>query len=90
MNVSAVVVNYNARDHLVDCVRSLRAEGVIDVVVVDNASADGSEAALRAADADAHWHQTGANLGFGARKGISHPDAVGSTSHDRLPIERAG
>jgi 1-acyl-sn-glycerol-3-phosphate acyltransferase len=34
--------------------------------------------------------QTGANLGFGARKGISHPDAVGSTSHDRLPVERAG
>ena len=34
--------------------------------------------------------QTGANLGFGARKGIRHADAVGSTSHDRLPVERAG
>ena len=34
--------------------------------------------------------QTGANLGFGARKGLAHPDAVGSTSNDRLPVERAG
>jgi N-acetylglucosaminyl-diphospho-decaprenol L-rhamnosyltransferase len=78
VNVSAVVVNYNARDHLVDCVRSLRAEGLVDVVVVDNASADGSEAALRAADADAHWHQTGANLGFGAgaNRGAARTDAA--------------
>src|SRR5688500_9697627 len=65
MNVSAIVVNYNARDHLVHCVRSLRAEGVVDVVVADNASVDGSEAALRASDPDAYWHATGANLGFG-------------------------
>jgi 1-acyl-sn-glycerol-3-phosphate acyltransferase len=43
---------------------------------------------------------TGADLGFGARKGwahadaahadVAHPEAVGSTSHDRLPVERAG
>jgi N-acetylglucosaminyl-diphospho-decaprenol L-rhamnosyltransferase len=74
--VSAVVVNYNARNHLVDCVRSLRAEGVVDVVVADNASVDGSEQALRAADPDAHWHQTGANLGFGtgANRGAARTD----------------
>jgi 1-acyl-sn-glycerol-3-phosphate acyltransferase len=34
--------------------------------------------------------QTGANLGFGARPGIGHADAVGSTHSDRLPVERAG
>ncbi|MEO6701432.1 MAG: lysophospholipid acyltransferase family protein [Jatrophihabitantaceae bacterium] len=33
--------------------------------------------------------QTGADLGFGARKGLSHADAVGSTRDDRLPTERA-
>ena len=65
MSVSAVVVNYNARDYLLDCVRSLRAEGITDVVVADNASVDGSEHALRAADPDAYWHGTGANLGLG-------------------------
>jgi 1-acyl-sn-glycerol-3-phosphate acyltransferase len=35
--------------------------------------------------------QTGADLGFGARQGLAHADAVGSTSHDRVPpVERAG
>jgi 1-acyl-sn-glycerol-3-phosphate acyltransferase len=39
--------------------------------------------------------QTGANLGFGARRGFAHADAahadaVGTTSNDRVPVERAG
>ncbi len=32
----------------------------------------------------------GANLGFGARQGIGHADAVGATSDERVPVERAG
>lgn len=63
--VSAVVVNYNAREHLVECVRSLRADGVSDIVVADNGSSDGSEEALGRADADAVWVPTGRNLGYG-------------------------
>jgi len=63
--VSAVVVNYKARDHLLECVRSLRAESVDDVVVADNDSRDGSQAALAASDADARFLATGANLGYG-------------------------
>lgn len=64
-DVSAVVVNYNARDHLLECLRSLRSEGVDDIVVADNASIDGSEDAVRQADPAVHYHQTGANLGYG-------------------------
>lgn len=64
-SVSAVVVNFNARDYLVECVRSLRAEGVDDVVVVDNDSADGSRWALEAADPGVTFVSTGANLGYG-------------------------
>ncbi|MBW3555906.1 MAG: glycosyltransferase family 2 protein [Actinobacteria bacterium] len=76
--VSAVVVNYNARDHLLECVASLRAEGVVDVVVADNASVDGSEVALRAAHPDVHYHQTGSNLGYGAaaNRGAARTDAT--------------
>jgi 1-acyl-sn-glycerol-3-phosphate acyltransferase len=33
--------------------------------------------------------QTGADLGFGARRGLGHADAVGSTRDDRVPTERA-
>lgn len=64
--VSAVVVNYNARDHLLECVRSLRAEGVADVVVADNASEDGSDVALARSDPAARFLGTGGNLGYGA------------------------
>ena len=63
--VSAVVVNFNARPHLLDCVRSLRAEGVDDVVVVDNDSSDGSTWALEASDPGVRIVATGANLGYG-------------------------
>lgn len=63
--VSAVVVNYKAPDHLVQCVHSLRAEGVDDVVVVDNHSGDGSRQALAADDPGARFLDTGANLGYG-------------------------
>ncbi len=63
--VSAVVVNYNTRDHLLECVRSLRAEGIADIVVADNQSTDGSAPALAASDADVCFLPTGGNLGYG-------------------------
>ena len=63
--MGAVIVNYNARDHLLECVASLEAAGVHSIVVADNASTDGSEAALREKHPDVTWVQTGANLGYG-------------------------
>ena len=70
--VAAVVVNFKARDALVDCLQALRADGVTSIVVVDNASADGSAEAVAAADPDATFVQTGANLGYGtaANRGV--------------------
>src|SRR5882672_7085955 len=66
MRVSAVVVNYNAGGHLLDCVRSLKADGVDEIVVVDNASTDGSTEAVARAEPAVIVHTTGGNLGFGA------------------------
>ncbi len=63
--VGAVVVNYNACDHLLDCVASLEAEGVGEVVVADNGSSDASATALAARHPRAKWLATGANLGYG-------------------------
>ena len=63
--VAAVVVNYNTRDHLLECVRSLRKAGVEEIVVADNDSGDGSAEALAAADRDVRIVATGGNLGFG-------------------------
>jgi N-acetylglucosaminyl-diphospho-decaprenol L-rhamnosyltransferase len=64
--VAAVVVNHNAGEHLVACVRSLREEGVEELVVVDNASSDGSLEALLEVDPAVDALRTGANLGYGA------------------------
>jgi N-acetylglucosaminyl-diphospho-decaprenol L-rhamnosyltransferase len=87
-DVAAVIVNYNARVHLIECVRSLRADGVAHVLVVDNASSDGSGPALARDDPGAVFVDTGANLGFGraANRGVAlttapyvmilNPDAV--------------
>ena len=71
-SVSAVVVSYNSVAYLPDCLRSLRSEGISDLVVVDNASSDGSAEAARKADADVKVVQTGVNLGFGtgANRGV--------------------
>jgi N-acetylglucosaminyl-diphospho-decaprenol L-rhamnosyltransferase len=64
-DVAAVVVNHNGGAGLLECVASLRGAGVSEVVVVDNASTDGSLAALAAADALVRLLPTGRNLGYG-------------------------
>ena len=76
-NVPAVIVNYNAGSYLVDCVRSLRAEGLTTIVVVDNDSKDGSVEDLEAADPAVTIVRTGRNLGFGTgvNRGAAAVDA---------------
>lgn len=77
MKWSAVVVNHNGGDLLVECVRSLVADGARDVVVVDNDSTDGSLAALAVSGLDAAVVPAGANLGYasGANRGIARTEA---------------
>jgi N-acetylglucosaminyl-diphospho-decaprenol L-rhamnosyltransferase len=65
-DVAAVVANYNPGDYLVDCVRSLRAEGIDTIVVVDNASTDGSVDALVRDDPAVRVIRLSRNLGYGA------------------------
>ena len=66
--VSAVIVSFNTREHLLRCVASLEAHVSLphEVVVVDNGSEDGSAAALRAAFPAVRTIENGANLGFAA------------------------
>ncbi len=63
--VAAVIVNYNAGDYLLECVRSLRDADVVHIVVADNASSDDSLSALRAADPAVIVVETGGNFGYG-------------------------
>ena len=64
--VEAVVVNHDAGESLLECVASLRAEGVRHVTVVDNQSTDGSTEALLRVEPETRVVRTGANLGYGA------------------------
>src|SRR4051794_7536093 len=62
MTVDVVVVSYNSRDRLRACVEALAAAPSVHVVVVDNASSDGSLDAV--CDLPVTAIQTGTNGGF--------------------------
>ncbi len=63
--ISVVIVSYNTRDLLADCLSSLREfEPEAQVIVVDNASRDGSEAMVRERFPEVTVIQTGRNAGF--------------------------
>jgi N-acetylglucosaminyl-diphospho-decaprenol L-rhamnosyltransferase len=73
---AAVVVSYNYGDLLERCVRSILTDdsaGAVDIVVVDNASTDGSAAALHAAVPEARAVAAPGNVGYarGANLGIA-------------------
>lgn len=75
--VAAVIVSYNVRDLLLDCITSLRADGVDQIVVVDNDSRDGSAEAVRRHDPEVDVVALAVNLGFGggANRGVARTSA---------------
>lgn len=69
MDLSIVVVTYNSRDHILDCLRSLAGPGPgdgsgIEVVVVDNDSGDGTADLVERETLGTRVVRTGANLGY--------------------------
>lgn len=65
--VSVIIVSWNARDYLEQCLDSLAVGACdypIEVVVVDNASNDGSPDMVRTKFPQVRLIETGANLGF--------------------------
>jgi N-acetylglucosaminyl-diphospho-decaprenol L-rhamnosyltransferase len=64
-NVSAVIVNYEAGDLLLECVGALAGQrSLLETIVVDNGSTDGSTEAAAARFPDVHVVKPGRNLGF--------------------------
>jgi N-acetylglucosaminyl-diphospho-decaprenol L-rhamnosyltransferase len=64
--VSAVVVSFNTRAHLLRCLESLPAAALpLETVVVDNASADGSADAVAARFPAVRLLRNAENVGFG-------------------------
>jgi N-acetylglucosaminyl-diphospho-decaprenol L-rhamnosyltransferase len=92
---AAVVVNYNAGPALLDCVASVLAQDPVpELVVVDNASTDGSVDGLRRAHPGVRIVNSGANLGYAraANLGIAATDApvVAVLNPDTVLLPGAG
>ena len=67
MDVSIIIVSYNSANCIRDCLASVRAQQGVDheIIVVDNASADGTVSVLRGLGPDIHLVANEKNMGFG-------------------------
>lgn len=74
--VSVIVVSYNARNVLERCLSALDAER-FEVIVVDNASADGSPDLVRDRFPEMTLLDAGGNVGFGAANNLGMQRAGG-------------
>lgn len=80
--LSVVIVNWNACSYLERCLATVyeNSDGLqVDVIVVDNASTDGSEAMVRRQYPQALMLQTGRNLGFARANNLGVQHACGET-----------
>ena len=78
--VSIIVISFNTRDTTLKCLRSVFAhqDGVaLEVIVVDNASADGSADAIAAEFPQVVLIRNGENAGFGAANNVAMKQAKG-------------
>lgn len=77
--LSIIIVSYNVKDFLLDCLRSL--DEFIDVpkevIVVDNASSDGSREMIKAKFPQIQLIESESNLGFSAANNIGFERARG-------------
>lgn len=67
MDISIIIINWNSRDLLIDCIKSVYATThniVFEIRVVDNGSSDGSIKALRDAFPDVIIIENRHNMGF--------------------------
>ncbi|NQW29288.1 MAG: glycosyltransferase [Ignavibacteria bacterium] len=102
IDVSIVIVNYNVKDYLLQCLKSIYAHKtnlIIQTIVVDNASTDNSVAELRGLFPNVVWVALDENVGFGRGNNVGlelcrgkytlylNPDTVlGQDTLDRMKI----
>jgi GT2 family glycosyltransferase len=78
--VSIIIVNYNRCDLLIDCINSIydQTKDVgFEIIVVDNASNDGSEIKVKENFSEIIFIQSEENLGFGRANNLGIQRAVG-------------
>lgn len=79
--ISVIIVSWNARRHLENCLNSLREHGgplLREVIVVDNASTDGSAEMVERFFPEVRLIRAGENLGFARANNLGMRQASGS------------
>jgi len=79
-DVSVIIVSFNTRETLRDCLQSVRLESgnlQIEILVVDNSSSDGSPEMVEKDFPQASLIRAGSNLGFGAANNLALQQARG-------------
>jgi GT2 family glycosyltransferase len=69
-DMAVVIVNYNTRDHLCACLEAIGSNEASEVVVVDNASTDGSPEMVRANYPWVRLIASSTNAGYGAAANV--------------------
>ncbi len=64
--IAVVVINHNGANDVLECLRSVRAQTPAQIVVIDNASTDGSDERVKDEFADATFVANARNTGFAA------------------------
>ncbi|NOS70522.1 MAG: glycosyltransferase family 2 protein [Verrucomicrobia bacterium] len=80
-DISVIIVSWNARGYLRDCLISIRDTGgncIREVIVVDNASSDGSPEMVAEQFPEVTLVSTGKNLGFARANNLGIKRATGS------------
>ncbi len=73
VDISVVIVNYNVKDYLLQCLRSIekaKCNYNVEIIVVDNNSADGSVTFLKPLFPDVQFIELEQNIGFGRANNI--------------------
>lgn len=80
MDVSIIIVNYNTKQLLADCLTTVfekTKDVAYEVIVVDNASIDDSEEYIKERYPSVKWINSGENLGFGRANNLGAKYATG-------------
>jgi hypothetical protein len=80
MDVSVIIVNYNTKDLTSDCVRSIlkfTKDISYEIIIVDNASIDGSQNLIKNTFPEVKLIESDKNLGFGMANNLGTEKALG-------------
>ena len=80
LDLSIVIVNYNVKEFLTQCIDSIyksKTSYSFEVIVVDNNSADSGEKSIREQFPSVHWINNPENIGFGKANNIGFETAKG-------------